>query len=190
MLLVAFAVLTIIFGSLFAFEQIKSPTLTTVTSSTTLTTTLISTLTSNVTSTAYTCTYICPPSSITWTVTVTVRDVPNEGSIYFGGVGFFVYKRVLDMSAGTSVTFMNVTFNSMPVNITTSACAHYHVKVVFQDGATEQIGLRWCPLDSPQVRFTSHGNPRAGIIFMNPFYEKSFIAGGFYLLVSINETSL
>jgi len=158
MLLATFVVLTLVFGSLsiydfFQIQQLK------ISGSTTLFTTS------------------------TITVTTSVPTVRDEGDIYFSGIGYFQYKRLLDLPVGTSVTFWNVTFYSVPLNSTSSGCTIYNITVSFPDGTSEQTGVGSCPLQGPKVVFTNHSHPRAGIIYRHP-YGDSFIAPEFYLLVT------
>ena len=62
--------------------------------------------------------------------------------------------------------------------------AGYNIRVTFADGASEMLGIGACPINfSPSIVFTKHSNPTAGIIFKYSFGD-SFIAPGFYLLVT------
>ena len=178
MLLVAFAVLTIIFSSLSAYEyiqvqQLKSPSVTT--STTTITLTSSTTSTTVTTETRFT----------TSTIIVTTSFVPDLGSIGFRGMGqrlYFQYKRV-SLPVGTSVTFSNVTFYNVPPAPTSTACVGYNIRVTFADGASEMLGVGECPTSGPSIVFTEHSNPKAGIIFEHGFMG-SFIRPGMYLLVT------
>ena len=160
-LLVAFAVLTIIFGSISAYEyiqvqQLKSSTITT--STTTVTSTP---------STTYTHTY---RTTSVITATATIPDegefkicFPNRTDCYF-----FVYKRISesDFPAGTSVTFKNVTFYNMPLNFTTS-CTLFYIRITFPDGTSELGGAGYCFPPETSIGFSDHSNPTAGVMYLN-----------------------
>jgi hypothetical protein len=186
LLLVTFGVLTIIFGSLFAYEfiqvqQLKSSTITTSTTTITSTPSTTYTSTSN-----YTSTYVTTETRYTTsTITVTSSFMPDLGSIGFQGMGqrlYFQYKRV-SLPVGTSVTFSNVTFYNVPPAPTSSSCVGYNIRVTFTDGDSEMLGIGQCPTSGPSIVFTEHSNPKAGIIFEYGFMG-SFIRPGMYLLVT------
>ena len=175
-LLIIFVVLTLIFGSLSAYEffqvqQVKSSSITTSTTANTETLFTTSTI----------------------TVTATVPNVPDEGLIDFGYgsyEGVFAYKRVSDFGAGASVTFRNVTFYSMPLNTSITGCEVYYVRVTFPDGTSERADVGSCVSLYPSITFTTHSSPKAGVIFSPGEYQSSNkilshpISKGFYLLVS------
>jgi hypothetical protein len=175
-LLVVFVVLTIIFGSLSAFEfvqvqKLKSQSITTSTTANTETLFTTSTI----------------------TITATVPNVPDEGLIGFGYgpyEGVFAYKRVSDFGAGASVTFRNVTFYSMPLNTSITGCEVYYVRVTFPDGISERADVGSCVSLYPSIAFTTHSSPKAGVIFSPGEYQSGNeilshpISKGIYLLVS------
>ncbi|MGD0329000.1 MAG: hypothetical protein ABSB40_00975 [Nitrososphaeria archaeon] len=191
-LLVTFVVLTLIFGSLSAYEfvqvqQVKSL------SQTTSTTTV--TLPPSTTFTVATSTETGITTSII-TVTATVPNVPNEGVIKIGfpnrtNAYFFDYKRMAGFPAGTSVTFKGVTFYSEPLNESLTGCVVYYVKVTFPDGTSEVTGAGYCAtMVITSIAFTNHSNPTAGVMYAPAEYGLGDqvidqpVAAGFYLLVS------
>jgi hypothetical protein len=181
-LLVTFVVLTLILGSLSAYEfvqvqQLKSSTITT--STTTVTSTP---------STTYTHTYR------TTSVITANATIPDEGEIkiYFPNrtkCYFFDYKRMSDFPEGTSVTFKNVTFECMPLTYTTT-CKLYYVTITFADGTSELSGAGYCFPPETSIAFTDHSNPTAGVMYAPGWYGSGGnvigqpVAAGFYLLVS------
>lgn len=175
MLLVAFVVLTLIFGSisvfgLFQVGQLKSSSIITVTITTP--TMITSTVAETPCSTIYTS-----------TVTTSMPVVPEEGSLVFWGMPSFSYKLVgEDFEPGSSTNFNGVTFASLLLNNTYVGCMVRIVKITFQDGSSEVIQTAMCPTGfEPHIYFADHSNPRAGIIIS---YGHSPIVEGFYLLVS------
>jgi hypothetical protein len=117
----------------------------------------------------------------TITITTSVPPVPDEGYISFYRIGYFAYKRVIDFGEGSSVTFRNVTFRNLPLNVTYTGCIVHFVKVTFPDGLPEVLQITSCPtIFEPHVQFTNHTSPRAGVI---DSYGDSFVAKGIYLLV-------
>jgi len=180
-LLVTFAVLTLIFGSLSAYEFFQVQQVRSTSSNTSSTTSTITKTTETLFTTS------------TVTVTATVPNVPDEGLIGFGYgsyEGVFAYKRFSDFGAGTSVTFRNVTFYSMPLNTSLTGCEVYYVRVTFPDGTSERADVGSCVSFYPSITFTTHSNPKAGLIFSPGEYQlgdKTLshpISKGFYLLVS------
>jgi hypothetical protein len=205
MLLATFVVLTLIFGSLFAYEfvqvqQLKSSSQTTSTTTLTLTpytttvpfTTTV-TLLPSTTFTVATSTETGITTSII-TVTATVPNVPDEGVINFGlpnrtNAYSFYYKRMPDFPQGTSVTFKNVTFECMPLTHTTT-CKLYNVTITFADGTSELNVVGYCFPPTTSIAFTIHSNPTAGVMYAPGGYSSGGnvinqpVAAGFYLLVS------
>ncbi len=179
-LLVAFAVLTIIFGSISAYEfvqvqQLKSSRITT--STTTVTSTPSTTETWYTTSTI--------------TATSPVPKLPDEGEFEIVNMGTFEYKYVGDLQGGASVSFRNVTFYSMPLNTTITGCSVRYIRATFPDGTWERINVGWCYPIKISIQFTNHSNPRAGMIFAPRDYQSgetivsSPLNAGIYVLVSV-----
>ena len=149
--MIVFVVLTLVFGSLSVLELTKSP------SSTTLFTTR------------------------TITVTTSVPIVPDNGSISIYGIGYFAYKRIGFLEGGESITFRNVTFLNLPLNVTYTGCIVNQVRITFPDGLSERLQITSCPTSfEPHIRFLNHTNPKVGVI---DSYGDSLIAKGIYLLV-------
>lgn len=187
-ILIIFIVLTLIFGSLFAFEffQVQQ-----VKSSSTTTSTIIITLTSSTTSTFVTTETEITTSVVTVTPASNVADegviklwFPNRKNVYL-----FDYRRMGDFPAGTSVTFKNVTFFSKPINFL--GCEEYDIMVTFPDGMSEETGAGYCGTEVlTSVAFTNHSNPIAGVMYVPSFYlyggnqMAQPFAPGFYILVS------
>ncbi len=180
-LLVTFVVLTIIFGSLSAYEFFQVQQVGSTSSNTSSTTSTITKTTETLFTTS------------TITVTATVPNVPDEGLIGFGYgpyEGVFAYKRVSDFGAGTSVMFRNVTFYSMPLNTSLTGCEVYYVRVTFPDGTFERVNVGTCVSFYPSIAFTTYSNPKAGVIFSPGEYQlddKALshpISKGIYLMVS------
>jgi hypothetical protein len=184
-LLVTFVVLTIIFGSLFAYEfiqvqQLKTPNITT--SITTVTST------SSTTSTPVTTETLTTTSIIT--ASATVPNVPEEGQINFGYMGTYTYKKLGDLAGDAKFIFRNVTFSSIPSTEIATGCVIRNIWVTFPDGTSEKIGVGWCMFPKLDMAFTNHSNPKAGVILSPGDYQlgdtiiSSPIVEGFYLLVS------
>ncbi|MGD0330479.1 MAG: hypothetical protein ABSB40_08550 [Nitrososphaeria archaeon] len=164
-LLVTFVVLTIILGSLSAYEffQVQQ-------SKTAMWT-----------------------STSVITVTATVPYVLNESEIKFVyGTNYYIfaYERIADLPAGSSVTFRNVTFYSMPLNTSITGCGVYYIKIIFLDGTSERLNVGWCGFPTTSLAFTNHSNPKAGVFYAPGEYGLGGqvidqpVAAGFYLLVS------
>ena len=128
----------------------------------------------------------------TTSVTATVT-VPDEGEIKLWfpnrkNVSLFAYKRMSDFPQGTSVTFKNVTFESMPLVRTT--CKLYNATITFSDGTSELHGVGYCFPPETSIAFTDHSNPTAGVMYAPGGYGSDGdvigqpVAAGFYLLVS------
>ena len=120
-------------------------------------------------------------TTATITITTSVPIIPDEGHISFYRIGYLAYKRIVDFGEGSSVTFRNVTFQSLSVNVTYTGCIVRFVKIIFQDGLSEVLQVTSCLMAfEPHVQFTNHTNPKAGVI---DSYGDSFVAKGIYLLV-------
>lgn len=157
-LLIVFIGLTLVFSSLYFFELVNSPMVISPSSST---------------ETLFTTSTIM--------VTTSVPFIPDEGSIIFDMAGRFAYKRVESFEVGDSITFRNVTFFNLPLNVTYTGCIVRFIKVTFPDELSEELQVTSCPMSfEPHVQFTNHGEPRVGII---DSYGDSFVAKGIYLLV-------
>ncbi len=191
LLLTAFAVLTMIFGSLFAYEFVQVQELT---GSSQIASTTTVTLQPSTTFTVTTSTETRISTSVV-VVTATVPNVQDEGelSITFPNKTqseLFAYKRLSDFPEGTSVNFEGVTFYNMPHNMTT--CEVYYIKITFyiSDGTSERLGVGWCyGFPNTDMDFSNHSNPIAGVILAKGYMEddkiiSSPLAQGIYLLVS------
>ncbi len=197
-LLVAFAVLTIVFSSISAYEfvqvqQLKSSTMTT--STTTVTSTPSTTYTSTYTSTFnYTSTYVTTETRITTsTITVTspVPKLPDEGEFEIVNKGTFAYKYVGDLQEGASVTFKNVTFDSVGYPGTITGCVIRVIWVSLPGGTGEKLSVGWCYPSEISIEFTNHSFMKAGVIFAPRDYQlgetivSSSLNAGVYVLVGI-----
>ena len=147
-LLIVFVVLTLVFGSMFAYEFVQ-----------------VNSLEKEVSE-------LKSSSSTT---------VPEEGIIYFYKMGDFYYKMVSEMKEGESITFKGVTFTNLLLNHTYTGCVVQFFKFSFQDDSSEVTQITLCPSAfEPDIYFTNHTNPRAGLIYS---LGDSPIARGIYLLV-------
>jgi hypothetical protein len=186
-LLAAFVVLTIVFGSISVYEYIQVQQTTTIT--------LPPSTTFTVTTSTETQIFI---SVITYTATVPY--VPDEGEIEIcfpnkTDCYFFAYKRMSGFPQGTSVTFKNVNFYSMPLTGHFTGCVEYNVTITFADGTSELHGAGYCGPDArTSIAFTDYKNPTAGVMYAPNDYSVADgggakvisqpVTAGFYLLVS------
>ncbi len=190
-LLIAFAIMFLLLGSISAYEfvqvdglnkeisrlnseveELKStPPTTYTTTATIMTTTMI---TSTVAETTYSTTF-------TSTVMTSKPMLPDEGSIILNDVEDYAYKRIETFEEGSSIIFRNVNFTNLKHNATeTYMVPVFFIKVTFRDGVSEVIKIFIIPLESrPLMYFTIH-SPKAGIIISN---GNSLIVEGFYLMV-------
>lgn len=164
LLLVTFGVLTILFGSLFAYEYVQVQQLK---SSTTTTSTTTGTLTPS------------PTSETTETATSIVCFI--DDTVNIKDVGTFAYRRETTTGAGNVVVLKNVTFAiwvNTQVTFTFGLCSPYRGYVItFQDGTSENMTACSIAFSPITTRLTTHRNPRAGLSI--------FPDGDVFLIVSI-----
>jgi hypothetical protein len=118
----------------------------------------------------------------------TLPPVPDEGKIDLES-GVFTYVRLQVFEEGASVTFRNVTFYNIPLEVTITRCSDYFIRVSFPDGVEEKIDMWLCKPSLYSSVFTYHSGPKAGVIVALSKYGEdnkivySIIEEGFYFLV-------
>jgi hypothetical protein len=181
MLFVAFIVLTLLFGSLYVFELVKSPTSAIETSTTTSTTTV----------TSETTVYTNPTFTIT--STSTTCPVPSlQGNRGFIEISTSNTSRTIyayakwNESFPSTFTFYNVTFNRWTITTITNTFGSCYggvggyggYVIVFQDGPSENMSACTVGPNPPvDIRLTKHTNPQAGFLIIPQ-------SDAFYFLVS------
>jgi hypothetical protein len=190
-LLAVLVVSTLILGSSSVFElfQINSLNSEVNQLKSTISNTLITTSTSTI--------LLFTTSTIS--ITTSIPFPAEEGVIQFkenipywkGYSVSFSYKRVADLSPGSSITFKNVTFYSVPSTESTTGCSLREIRVTFLDGIQTTVNLGYCMKRAiPTIVYVNNSKQKAGIIYApRSEYEvgvgmlASPIGQGVYLLV-------